>query len=230
MFVYLVPVLLLCGAMLVHEGAHAGVAWLLGIPIRQFSIGLPWPSWLTLRRGKLTLSPLLFMAFVAIDDEVFFRQRFWKKAYVALAGPLANLVVGIVSAFLFLGAETGGEISRAFAGANLESVAMLVKGDVPFSALVSPVGLVKISADILSADIWQGALFVWLILSFGIPFVNLLPIPALDGGQILMGAIVSLKGNTPKAVKGARLVNGWYFGVILTGMLFLVVRDILDLW
>lgn len=228
MFVYLVPVLLLFAAMLVHEGAHAGAAWLLGIPIRQFAIGLPWPSWLTLRRGKLTISPLLFLAYVAIDDEAYFRQPFWKKAYVALAGPLANLVVGIISAYLFLGAETGGYISRAFAGANLESLAMLVRGEVPFSALTSPVGLVKISADILSWDIREGILFVWLILSFGIPFVNLLPIPALDGGQILMGAIVSLKGNTPKAVKEARLVNGWYFGVILVGMFFLVVKDIVS--
>ena len=185
MLTYLVPVLLLFLAVLVHEGAHAGTAWLLGIPIRQFAIGLPWPSWLTLKRGRFTFSPLLFLAFVAIDDEVFFRQPFWKKAYVALSGPLANLVVGIVSAYLFLGAETGGHVSRVFAGANLESLAMLVRGDVPFSALTSPVGLVKISADILSSDIREGSLFVWLILSFGIPFVNLLPIPALDGLSLI---------------------------------------------
>ena len=229
MLTYLVCVALFFLAMLIHEGAHAGAAWLLGIPIKNFSIGMPWPSWLTLKLGKFRLSPFLFMAGVELDSEIYLHARFWKKAYVALVGPLANLVVGLASAYLFLGSQTGRFVAQAITSANIQSLAMLVTGKVGLNLLVSPIGLMAIFAGILRNDLIQGALLFWLVLCFGIPAINLLPIPALDGGQILTGAICSVQGNTPKAIRGAKMVTACYFVVLLAGMAILVIRDVLSI-
>lgn len=60
--------------------------------------------------------------------------------------------------------------------------------------------------------------------------INLAPIPALDGGQILVGAICSLWGNSPQIIRFAKGITLVFFLLLLAGLLILMVRDVLLLF
>jgi len=228
MFVQLI-ILMLFTAILIHEGGHPLAALIVHVPVKEFVIGSPFPKWLTVKSGKIRISPLLIVAGVTIDEADYNAAPLWKKVVIALTGPLANFAVGVITCILFLGFSRGWYISSAATNASIASIGMLVTGALPLNSLVSPIGLIKVGADILAKNFWMGALLMWVILCFGIPAVNLLPIPALDGGQILMAFICHLKGNTPQAIRGAQLVTVSYFGVIVAGMVLLAIKDLLGL-
>lgn len=227
---YLASILLIFLTILVHEGGHATVAWLLGVPIKEFAVGLPWPKKLTLKIGKVRISPIPLIAYVAIRDAEYYKIPLRKKIMIALAGPLANFAVGVIVTLAVLGPARGWYFASAVVNASVQSVGMLLTGRLLLTSLVSPVGLVAIGAGLLSRNLGIGIFLMWLILNFGIPAVNLLPIPALDGGQILMAVVSHIKGNTPEAIKGARLVTNSYFLVILAGIILLAIKDILGLF
>jgi len=224
---FVIAVLLVFTVMLIHESGHALTALALGVPIKEFAIGVPWPKALTVKIGKVRISPFLILAAVAIDDKDYNRASLLQKSLIALAGPLSNFIAGIVAALIFFGKTKGIFISGVITDANIFAIGALFTTKTGLSNLVSPVGVVEMAAKLIAADFKEGFLIMWLVLSFGIPVVNLLPIPALDGGQILTAIICHAKGNTPKAIRGSRMVTTAYFSVLMAGMILLVVKDVL---
>lgn len=87
---------------------------------------------------------------------------------------------GLFSAFVF-GAKKTYDVSVMM----LESVAGLVMGQVPLGSLGGPMAIAKVASD--SAKLGLEAFFVMMaVISINLGIVNLLPIPLLDGGRILM--------------------------------------------
>ena len=224
---FIIAVLMIFMILLIHEGGHALTALALGIPIKEFAIGVPWPKALTIKIGKIRISPFLILASVTIDDEDYNRASLLQKSLIALAGPLSNFMVGIIVALIFFGRTKGIFISGVITDINIFAVGTLFTTKTGLSNLASPIAVVEIAAKLIAADFKEGFLLMWLVLSFGIPVVNLLPIPALDGGQILTAVICHAQGNTPKAIKGSRMVTTAYFSVFMAGMILLVLKDIL---
>jgi regulator of sigma E protease len=224
---WVISIFLLIVTLVIHEGGHAIAAIAQGIPVKEYFIGLPHPRWLTLKVGKFKISPILILAGVVIDDETYYQASFRKKVLIALAGPAANLAIGLVTAVYIFGFAKGWHVTTAFVQATIQSIAMLFTDRVPVSVLVSPIGVVAVSNGALQQNLLQGTELMWLVLSFSIPIVNLLPIPALDGGQILTAIICHAQGNTPKAIRGSKMVTKVYFCVLAVGMILLVVKDIL---
>ena len=67
----------------------------------------------------------------------------------------------------------------------LKGVKMLVTGKVPFKEMTGPVGLPKLIGAAYNSGGMLSLLNIFIILSINIGLMNLLPIPALDGGRIL---------------------------------------------
>jgi Zn-dependent protease len=158
-FIILAPPLLL--ALTVHEFAHGYVAFRLGDPTAKAS-------------GRLTLNPLKHLdplgtlAFFVFHfgwakpvpvNPVYFKDPQKDMLWVALAGPATNLALAVVSALM------------------VKAVVLLARS-IPYSALGEAI-LVPLNSTLIAS--------VWINLVLCI--FNFLPIPPLDGSQILAGIL-----------------------------------------
>ena len=93
--------------------------------------------------------------------------------------------------------------------------------------LSGPVGIVAIGADIARSD--AGNLFQFAaLISINLAFINILPLPALDGGQLAFLLIEGLRGKPlPDKVQGSVMQTGL---MLLLGLgIFLIIRDAVNL-
>lgn len=224
----LIAIFLITAIVGIHETAHAIAARRLGFKIQKICIGLPISPKVTfkLKGVHIILSPWLLGGGVVMDDDEFYSAPFQKKALVAVSGPIANVASGLLAAIIAFGPKLGIEIATEFIKATIGAITQLFTGQVGINELAGPVGIVKISSDIIGIDPAQGVLFVWLLLSFAVGAINLLPIPALDGGQILVGAFCSLMGNSPRSIRIAKRVNLVFLIFLLGGIFLLTIKDI----
>lgn len=107
------------------------------------------------------------------------------------------------------------------------SLARIFSGDIPAKeSISSPIGITK-----LFAPKWDWASF-WVLtalLSMVLAFMNLLPIPALDGGHIMFIIIESITGKklSDKFMERAQLVG---MILLLSLMVFAVGNDIMKMF
>lgn len=100
----------------------------------------------------------------------------------------------------------------------------LVIGDVPASEMGGVISIVKITADATAAG-WMSVLFFAALISVNLGVLNLLPIPALDGGHIMFNLYELLFRREPSEKIVINLtIAGW---VILVGLMGLgIFNDI----
>ena len=94
----------------------------------------------------------------------------------------------------------------------------LVLGDVPAKELGGVISIVKVTADATSNG-WMAVLFFAALISVNLGVLNLLPIPALDGGHIMFNLYEMFFRRAPSEEMLVRLtIGGW---AILIGLMFL---------
>jgi regulator of sigma E protease len=94
----------------------------------------------------------------------------------------------------------------------------LILGDVPAKELGGVISIVKVTADATSNG-WMAVLFFAALISVNLGVLNLLPIPALDGGHIMFNLYEMLFGKPPSEEVLVRLtIGGW---AILIGLMSL---------
>ncbi len=109
---------------------------------------------------------------------------------------------------------------------NARAMGKIFTGDVPFAkSIESPIGIARIYGPT-----WDWAKFWWLtaILSMILAFMNILPIPALDGGHIMFILIETAIG---RKLPDSFMEKAQVFGmvVILGLMVFAFGSDILEI-
>lgn len=106
---------------------------------------------------------------------------------------------------------------------------MIVTGQVSMDDIQGPVGIVKTTGDIAESDF--ALLLYWTaLLSINLGIMNLLPIPALDGGQIMFLGAETLVGKKRWNHKVAIYVNAAFMLALLGLMLFISYYDVLRLF
>ena len=100
----------------------------------------------------------------------------------------------------------------------------LITGDVPTSEMGGVISIVKITSDATAAG-WMSVLFFAALISVNLGVLNLLPIPALDGGHIMFNLYELLFRRAPNENIVIKLtIAGW---VILFGLMGLgIFNDI----
>ncbi|MBU0572287.1 site-2 protease family protein [Patescibacteria group bacterium] len=216
--------------VVIHEWGHAYAASRLGFSYDTIFIGLPvQPKKIfDYGRKKVIVSPWLIGGGVNISEKGLLKASFPKKILVYGAGPVFNIATGFITAYLIFG-KKGLMITWGFLDASFQATVMLLTGQIGLEQLSSPIGIVSIASKAIEADFLLGAVFIWLLLNFGVAMANLAPVPALDGGQIWMGAICSLFGNKPGIVKIVKYLTSVFLVLLVGGMLFLTARDIAQL-
>ena len=114
------------------------------------------------------------------------------------------------------GVQRTGEILVMIVG----GIAQLVTGHVGMSSLSGPIGIGEIAADAYQAS-WEQ--FVWLmaVISVNLAILNLLPIPVLDGGQIVLAAAEGIKGSPlPARARDVAQTVGLSLILLLMGVAF----------
>ena len=99
---------------------------------------------------------------------------------------------------------------------------VVLKGDI--SQFSGPVKIAKISGQVSELGILP---FITLMayISIGLGFMNLLPIPVLDGGHIMMNLIEKVRGK-PLSEKSTNLIFRIGVSIVVFLMIFITVQDI----
>lgn len=108
-----------------------------------------------------------------------------------------------------------------------ESIIDLIRGRYTFAAVSGPVGISSAIGDAASAG-FAPFLYVVVVISINLGVMNLLPIPALDGGRLLTVAIEMItRRRMPKKVEGA--INAVGLAVLLGLSAIILVKDVIQL-
>lgn len=109
-----------------------------------------------------------------------------------------------------------------------ESIFDLITGRYTVAAVSGPVGISSAIGDAVSAG-FLSVLNLVVIISINLGFMNLLPIPALDGGRLLVLTVEMLtKKRMPARVEAA--INAGGLAVLLLLSVVIMVKDIFTLF
>ncbi|MEA1916328.1 MAG: RIP metalloprotease RseP [Campylobacterota bacterium] len=136
-----------------------------------------------------------------------------KMVGISSAGELTRLNLSFFESFEYAYHET-------YRASNLifEGLQKLITGVVPVKELGGVVSIVKITSD-ASASGWMALFFFAALISVNLGILNLLPIPALDGGHIMFNLYELITKQIPsEAVLVKLTVAGW---VVLLGLMSL---------
>lgn len=112
----------------------------------------------------------------------------------------------------------------ATVGLMVQSIEMLISGQASFKELSGPVGMIQVTSHQTKEGAVMFFQFVALI-SIALGFMNLLPIPVLDGGHILF-LFIELILRRPVPRKVQLVLNNLFAIMLITFMIVVVFNDI----
>jgi regulator of sigma E protease len=177
----------------------------------------PDPLTVVVKRGDQSLTKEVTPIAGVVDDKL------------AIGVAMDN--IGIVKLSFFRAFYEGFKVTCELAVLTAQSLATFigqaVVGKADLSEVTGPVGLVGMVGDVKTLGFVYLLSFTALI-SINLSIINLLPIPALDGGRLLFVGIEALrrKSISPKVFN---TVNSIGFSLLLVLMAVITFRDIVHL-
>ncbi len=139
-------------------------------------------------------------------------------------GTYADEVVSNPLVALWRGVDRTFEMLRLI----IVGVAQLVTGSVGVESLAGPIGIGEIAADTLQRS-WTDFFSFMAVISVNLAILNLLPIPVLDGGQILL-TLAEMARGSPLPDRAREMAQAMGFSLILVLMGFAFWNDISRNW
>jgi regulator of sigma E protease len=171
------------------------------------------------RRAAGTLTIPVTIADATMDDGL------GNKQHVGLLGLYAK--ANYVPAGPFEAVSLAVQQTREVVSTMVTGLAQIVAGERSVRELGGPVKIAQYSGESLS----QGPLsFVWFValISINLAFINLLPIPALDGGHLAFYAAEAVR-RKPVGPRSQEWAFRTGVALVLALMLFVTVNDIASL-
>ena len=136
---------------------------------------------------------------------------------------------------LFGSIQYGAYTVRYWVNYTIESLKMLVTGQVGVDQMSGPVGIVNVVDDTYEASKSGGTAVVAfsmmniaILITANLGIINLLPIPALDGGRLLFLLIEAIRGKRISPEKEG-MVHFAGFALLMVLMVFIMFNDIRNL-
>ena len=151
------------------------------------------------------------------------QDQFGNKQPIGRLGIIATgaevVPVGVLEAPVVAARQIGAAVSL-----TTTALGRVITGRTPLSVLHGPVGTAKMAGEQLALG-W--ASFIWLIafISVNLGFINLLPIPMLDGGHLFFYAIEAVR----RRPVGPRVQEWAYRGGLAVLLMLMVAVTIKDL-
>lgn len=200
----IVKTLILLGILVtIHEGAHFFTAKICKVRVNEFSIGFGKVLWS--KQGKETKYSVRLIplgGFVSMEGEEepsdkegsFSEAGILKKLLIVASGAITNIIFGILVYFLLVTFHYGFEIAISstsnFMKIFLNSIRILLTGGATIDDLAGPVGIASIVSQTSNLTDF---IYLMAVISLSLGFTNLLPIPPLDGGKIVIYIIEWIK-------------------------------------
>jgi len=193
-----IKVIILLGFLvLIHEAGHFLVAKKCKVKVLEFSIGFG--KEIKSKNGeetKYTLRMIPLGGYVRMlgeeeqseEEGAFNKAPIWKRILIVVAGAFVNLVFGFTVFFILASiynksAYSGLLVTKNYAVSLIQSLGMLVTGNMETTSLVGPVG---ISEMVVKTSSFFDFFYLLSVISVSLGITNLLPIPSLDGGKLLI--------------------------------------------
>ncbi len=200
-----IKIIFLLGFLIfIHEGGHFLVAKICKVKVNEFAIGFGPTIWK--KDGKetkyaLRLIPLGGFVSMEGEDEESENERSFSKASISkriaivVAGAIVNILFGLIAYFILIlvmykNISIATQATGEFILTIFESLKMLFTGNVGINDLSGPIG---ISSAVSSTTTLTNYIYIIAVISVSLGVTNLLPIPALDGGKILLLIIEAIR-------------------------------------
>ncbi|MEE1085657.1 MAG: RIP metalloprotease RseP [Schaedlerella sp.] len=148
-------------------------------------------------------------------------------ARMGIIGPTEATTPG-----LFGSIQYGAYTVRYWVNYTIESLKMLVTGQVGVDQMSGPVGIVNVVDDTYEASKSAGAAVVTLnmmniaiLITANLGIMNLIPLPALDGGRLIFLIIEAIRGKRVSPEKEG-MVHFAGFALLMVLMVFILFNDI----
>ena len=142
-----------------------------------------------------------------------------KKGIIEVMYPINNIKDNIEYTYKYI--KTNSELM-------LYGLAKLFSGKIPMEEMHGIVAVTKIGSDVLEYQGFFKGLLLTAIISLNLAYLNLLPIPALDGGHVLFLIIEKLQGR-PVNEKVTEIVSNIFFYLLIFFMIYIIYNDIIAL-
>ena len=235
--------------IIIHEGGHFLVAKLCKVKVKEFSIGFGKIIWQ--KQGKETQYTLRLIPLGGFcnmegeteesnSDNSFSKASVWKKIAIVVAGAAVNIIFGILVYYILVSfvliqfdnqaKDTilnriwyGAQYTGKFIISMFESIKLLFSGGVPTDQMV---GIVGISEVVVQTTGIVEYLHLLAVISVSLGITNLLPIPALDGGKILI-LIIEIIRRKPMKIETESKIQLIGFSILIALFLIVTYNDIL---
>ena len=122
------------------------------------------------------------------DKRAFGNMPVWKRLLIVLAGPAINIVFGLLLFWILASIYNknlyhGLIVTKRYIVMLFQGIASLFTGGAKEAGLVGPVGLSQVIVN--TTGIFD-FFYLMAVISISLGITNLLPIPGLDGGKILI--------------------------------------------
>lgn len=130
---------------------------------------------------------------------------------------------GLFSSIKYMFRKTGALFKQMFI-----TIKGLFTGGISVGQMSGPVGIYSIVGSQRQAG-FENILYLVALLSINVGVINLLPLPAFDGGRILFLAIEKIKGS-PVNAKTENIIHSIGFFLLMALMVYITLNDILRLF
>jgi regulator of sigma E protease len=221
----------------IHELGHFVFAKASGIAIETFSVGFGTKIFKRKIHGTeycISVIPLGGYILPAIKDESeFYKIPVLKRIIFCVGGPFANIVLPViillVSGILNSDSSIVGIIINPFI--QVFNNLFIIMKSIPSmfdhpEQLSGIVGIISIGGKIIASDI-QMAINLLISLSLSLAVFNMLPIPALDGGKIILYLLEKIHPKLLK-IQLPATIAGW---VIIAGLtVYITIKDVVKIF
>ena len=129
-------------------------------------------------------------------------------------GPISAIGIGVI--------ETGRIVKM-----SIEGLGQIITGRRPVSELGGPIKIAKFSGERMAMG-WQSFVEFVALISINLAFINLLPIPALDGGHLAFYAAEAVR-RKPLGPRSQEWAFRTGIAFVLALMLFVTINDLVSL-
>lgn len=110
-----------------------------------------------------------------------------------------------------------------------EGILSLIRGETPLDDLAGPIGMGQLTSEVINDSplpLWVTIANLMFILSLNLGLLNLLPLPALDGGRLLFVLIEVVRGGRRVSPEKEGMVHFVGMVLLLTVMLGIAFLDV----
>ena len=105
------------------------------------------------------------------------------------------------------------------------SLGQLFTGNIPLKDMHGVVAITKIGGDMIEKSGKSSGILLAALISMNLAILNILPIPALDGGHLMFLLVEKIIGR-PVDEKVIEIISNVFFSLLIILMIFVVFNDI----